>query len=229
MNSGNMSVTKIISIEGNIGSGKSTIVERLKQYYSDHSEICFLQEPVEEWNDITDDTGKTILSKFYEKTKQYSFAFQMMAYISRLALLRKALTGNYKTIVVERSMFTDKNVFAKMLYESGNIEEVEYKIYNKWFDEFIKELPPIDIIYIKTSPTTAFERVKKRARDGETIALEYLENCHAYHEEWMRDNVNGGYRKMMNFNGDIDNRKNSETFEMWLQQCRIFIEGLVRH
>lgn len=211
--------TKLISIEGNIGSGKSTLVENLRQEYSSCKNICFLQEPVDIWNTIKDNEGNTMLAKFYGNTKKYSFAFQMMAYISRLSLLKNALKENYDIIVVERSMFTDKMVFAKMLYDDGNIEDVEYQIYNKWFDDFITELPEIQIIYVKTEPNVALERVKKRSRDGETIPLEYLQNCHNYHEDWLKT-----YDKQkITINGNIDIEKQPEVLALWIETCGNFM------
>ena len=214
---------KIISIEGNIGSGKSTLVEKLRKSFGGSSNICFLQEPVDIWNTIKDKEGNTMISKFYADTKKYSFAFQMMAYISRLSLLREAIKENVEIIVVERSMFTDKMVFAKMLYDDGNIEEVEYQIYNKWFREFISDLPPIDIIYVNTTPETAFSRVKKRNREGETIPIEYLKNYHRYHEEWLsRENTT--YRNKITIHGDTDTDKHPEVLKSWLLQCGEFIK-----
>ena len=218
---------KIVSIEGNIGSGKSTLVEALRKNYEGSSQVCFLQEPVDIWNTIRDNEGTTMLAKFYKDTKKYSFAFQMMAYISRLVLLRDAIEKGYDVIVVERSMFTDKMVFAKMLYDDGNIEEVEYQIYNKWFDVFVKDLPPIDIIYVKTSPSVALERVEKRARDGECIPLEYLENCHKYHEEWL-NLENQTYREKIIIQGDVDIEKEPNMVNIWIERCNIFINGLKR-
>jgi len=53
----------IISIEGNIGSGKSTLMENLKEYYKDNNEIIFLREPVDEWSLIKDSNGITIFNK----------------------------------------------------------------------------------------------------------------------------------------------------------------------
>ena len=66
---------EIFSIEGNIGSGKSTIIERLKERYP---QFIYLPEPVDEWNKIKDNSGVTILEKFYNDKKRYSFSFQMM-------------------------------------------------------------------------------------------------------------------------------------------------------
>jgi len=214
--------TKIISVEGNIGSGKSTLVEELRKKFGNCDNICFLQEPVDIWNTIKDKDGNTMIAKFYADTKKYSFAFQMMAYISRLSLLREAIKKQYDIIVVERSMFTDKRVFAKMLYDDGNIEEVEYQIYNKWFEEFITELPPIDIIYVNTSPETAFTRVKNRNREGETIPLEYLQNCHKYHESWLTSE-NSTFRNKITIQGDIDIEKDPDMLKIWLMRCGNFM------
>ena len=108
---------KLITIQGNIGSGKSTIVKKLKDKYGGEKNICFLQEPVDIWNNIKDKKGNTILSLYYENQKEYAFSFQMMAYISRLSILKKALDDGYEYIVSERSLETDKYVFAKMLYD----------------------------------------------------------------------------------------------------------------
>jgi deoxycitidine kinase/deoxyguanosine kinase len=128
---------KIIVIQGNIGSGQSTFVENLKSKYGDREDMCFLQEPVGEWLNIKDENGVNILEKYYSDQKKYSFMFQMMAYISRLSILKRAVESNkYKYIVTERCLNTDRRVFCKMLYDDGFIEKIGYDIYNKWFDEF---------------------------------------------------------------------------------------------
>lgn len=182
----------IISFDGNIGSGKSSIVRYFEKNFEKfcnlrtfHYKICFLQEPVSIWETIKDNDGKNIIEKFYQNNKQYSFAFQMMAYISRLSLFKDALKKDYDIIFTERSMFTDRNVFAKMLYDSKNMNELEYQIYNKWFDEFAECLNNMKIIYIRTLPEICDKRVKNRAREGESIPIEYLKNCHYYHDVWL--------------------------------------------
>ena len=106
-----------------------------------------------------------------------------MAYISRLNLLRKTIKENPgKIIISERSLFTDKYVFAQMLYDSKNMEHIEFEIYNKWFDSFLDIAPISKMIYLKTDPKVSFERISKRNRIGEEkIPFEYIENCHKYH------------------------------------------------
>ena len=75
-----MKVPVIISYEGNIGAGKSTFVELLKTVLEEKN-IKFIQEPVDEWDQIKDSNGKTMIEKYYGNQKKYAFSFQMMAYI----------------------------------------------------------------------------------------------------------------------------------------------------
>jgi deoxyadenosine/deoxycytidine kinase len=178
---------KIFSIEGNIGSGKSTLIDLFKNK-SDNDNYYYLEEPVSLWNEVKDSQGVTILEKYYRDPKKYAFAFQMMAYITRVSSIKNKINSlpPDSIILTERSIYTDREIFAKMLYDSGNIEDIEYSIYLKWFDEF-KTINLDGIIYIQTSPELCSKRVEQRNRKGETIALEYLKNCHNYHESWINN------------------------------------------
>lgn len=179
----------VVSIEGNIGSGKSTIIELIKQRFKDNKSVAFLSEPVDVWREIKDNDGVDLLTNFYKDQEKFSFHFQMAAYISRVSAITKIQENpQIKLIIVERSIWTDKNVFAKMLYDDGKISKLEYNIYLKWFDEFSKLINHSLNIYIKTTPEVAFERVKKRNRSGETIPLEYLQKCNRYHNDWLNYN-----------------------------------------
>ena len=184
----------ILSIDGNIGSGKSSIMRYLEANFANYiasknnnCKICFLQEPVSTWESICDINGKSIITHFYENNERYSFAFQMMAYISRLSLLKEALKEDYDVIITERSIYTDKNVFAKSLYDAKKMNTIEYQIYLMWFNEFSEIIKTIKMVYIKTCPEICAMRVKNRGRVGETIPLEYLKDCHHYHEVWLNN------------------------------------------
>lgn len=185
----------IISFDGNIGSGKSSAVQYFKQNFEKfcnlktyHYKVCFLDEPVEQWEFIIDvEDGKNAIQKFYEDNEKYAFPFQMMAYISRLSLFKQALKEDYDIIFTERSMYTDKHVFAQMLYDNKKMNTIEYQIYLKWFDEFLETINAIKTVYIRTSPEICSKRVLKRARIGENIPLEYLKDCHHYHDRWLND------------------------------------------
>ena len=216
----------ILSIDGNIGSGKSTLYEDLQKYYKNNDDICFIPEPVDEWHDIVDHEGTPILTNLYKDTKKFAFRFQMMAYISRLNLLLKAIRKRkYKIFITERSVETDKNVFARMLYDDGLIEHDEFIIYNKWFDEFIKEVQLSGIIYIKADPEISNKRVIKRAREGENIPLDYLKKCHDYHEKWLNNYHN---KLVINANIDKDLENKDSIIEDWNSKINIWIKDVVR-
>jgi deoxyadenosine/deoxycytidine kinase len=210
---------KIISIEGNIGSGKSTLLERLKKEYADNKGVVFLDEPVSCWNTIKDKEGVTMLEKFYSDQDRYSFPFQMMAYISRLAVMKDAIKSNPgKVFVTERCLYTDKYVFAKMLFDSGKIEDVNYQIYNKWFDTFTDEFTIKKIVYVHTNPDVAHKRTQIRNRNGESsISLEYLQGCHTYHNDMMTEMDKYG-TDVVTLNGNIDIYENPEELNMWLSK-----------
>ena len=197
----------IISFDGNIGSGKSTTCYEYEQYLarrmasdadadadaavfpnitSFREEVCFLDEPVALWNQVCDKDGVNILTNLYKDIRANAFKFQMMAYISRLSLLRKAVNDpKIKLIITERSVETDRNVFAKMLYDVGDISHDEFQIYTLWFDEFLTDVPLSGIVYIHASPEVCMDRIGKRARSGETIHSDYIQRCHQYHEDWI--------------------------------------------
>lgn len=183
----------IISIDGNIGCGKSTFLKELKNEVKKLrlKNIIFLQEPLDQWSQINVN-GVTILEKFYENPDKYAFSFQMMAYISRLSLFKKAIKENPDTIIVtERSLYTDKNIFAKMLYDDNKIDSYSYQIYNMWFNEFIRDLPEHKYLYLESSPTVISNRIKKRNRTGEEkISIDYLISCHEYHQEMFYNEKN---------------------------------------
>lgn len=212
---------KIISIDGNIGSGKSTLLEILKKEFSENNDIIFLREPVDIWETITDESGINILEKFYQDQMKYSFSFQMIAYISRLALLKEAFEKNpNKTIITERSLFTDKYVFAKMLHDSGKIEPINYKIYLQFFDTFVKDYGVDKILYVKTAPEKCSERILKRSRTGESnIPLEYLKECHKYHNEMM-DHPDLQNSTKVILDGNIDIYENESATLEWIQKIK---------
>lgn len=204
----------IISIEGNIGAGKSTLIKQIQNDFE--KKVVFIQEPIDEWNTIQTHKKKTILECFYENQEKYAFSFQMMAYISRISTLQKAIEENPDSIlIVERSVYTDKYVFAKMLYDNQQINEIEYQIYLKWYDFFLRKLPSIYTIYLRTNPIICLERIKTRNREGEdNISISYLEDCHKYHEEWIYSNIDVTNTVIINANSNREKEDYSDIIEL---------------
>jgi len=180
----------IISIEGNIGSGKSTFFNYIKEQLSDRTDIIFVEEPVDKWMSIKDSNGINLLQQFYNHPYEYAFCFQMTAYISRLAMLQDAMKKAIETgavaIITERCVYTDYNVFTKMLHKSCKINDIELSCYKMWFDHFMEDIPKPNFIYLKTSAENCYERVTHRKRESEEcISIDYLKECEQYHEEWL--------------------------------------------
>lgn len=232
---------KVYSIEGNIGSGKSTLLELLKIHYQSKTDIkvVFIDEPLDVWLNIKDESGKNMLEKYYQDQDKYAFSFQMMAYISKLEKLINSIktnttnTDSEDTIFIsERSLYTDSLVFAKMLYESGKIEDVNYQIYKKWFDFFIQEsnIPEHCFIYVNTLPEKCQQRIMKRQREGEEgIPLEYLENCHRFHLDMMtvKKNKNQDIPNILTIDGNIDITDGNLATEItnnWIKEIDTFIQ-----
>ena len=186
----------IIYIEGNIGTGKSTFIENLKTYLDFFNDLNYdthvILEPVNEWLQTKDSSGENILQKFYENQEQWAFTFQMNSFISRVKKIQETFykndNGKEKLVFVERSIYTDRHCFAKLCYENGKMNELEYNIYCKWNDWLSEQfnIKPDSYIYLRCPPNENENRIKERSRDSEEgIPIEYLKALHEKHDEWL--------------------------------------------
>jgi deoxyadenosine/deoxycytidine kinase len=193
-------LTGVVTIEGTIGAGKSTLKNRIEEMVAagelgsskqpgmlPPQAIVFVDEPVSVWDQFTDEDGVPILKRFYENPSQWAFSFQMMAYISRLAAFENARKAHPQALLVsERSLEADRRVFAQMLCDSGDINTIDFAIYTHWFDHFASQFKPDLIIYLRTPPEEAQMRVVNRARNGESpIDIAYLQRLEKYTDAWL--------------------------------------------
>jgi deoxyadenosine/deoxycytidine kinase len=170
-------------VEGNIGSGKSTFLKLLQE--NGHRIIL---EPVNEWCNLLNNNGKNLLEEFYGDQERYAYTFQSIAFRTRVNNLK-----NYNGELVERSIFTDRNVFAKTCHENGKMNDIEWTDYCLWFDWLADtfNIKPTGFIYLRANPEISYERIKKRCRPGEeTIPFEYLKTLHLKHEKWLMNEPN---------------------------------------
>lgn len=181
----------VITIEGPIGVGKSTFCDILCKNWDD-CEI--VPEPVELWKELKNTDGKNILDTFYTDIKRYAYTFQNVACITRMMKIEQTFKkSSKKYIFLDRSLATDKNVFEKMLYDSGMINELEHQAYNLWYDFYWQHVRDINKtktihIYLKCDANICKERIKKRGREEEVgITLEYLQDLNKYHDAWLID------------------------------------------
>jgi deoxycitidine kinase/deoxyguanosine kinase len=173
----------VISLDGNIGAGKTTLLNALRLAMPD---VEVVLEPVGEWLALKGADGRSLLELFYEDKQRWAYTFQNCAILTRLRTLQTALTSTKKRVVItERSVLTDRFVFAEMLRASGDINEIEWQLYMQWYDTFATGLPMSGIIYITTDVATSASRIVGRAREGETIPMDYLEALEHQHEKWL--------------------------------------------
>jgi deoxyadenosine/deoxycytidine kinase len=187
----------LISIDGNIGAGKSTFLRHLKDKYPDWH---FVDEPVDSWTKFKNNQDESLLEVFYKDRHRWSYTFQNCALLTRVRAITKAIKewqaecklnpekAKHNVFITERCVETDYNVFAKMLHDDGSLDKLEWDLYRQWYRYLIQSsgVEVEGIIYVNCSPKKCLERISVRAREGESvIPLEYLTNLHNYHKNWI--------------------------------------------
>ena len=180
----------IVSVEGNIGVGKSTFIDILRTKWDCEGGCEVVPEPVDLWKNLTNTDGKNILQTFYEDIPRWAYSFQNVACITRMMKMEESIkNSSSKYIFLDRSLGTDKNVFEAMLHDQGQINELEHSMYNLWCDfyhKYVRSQSNQIYIYLKASPETCANRIKKRGRvEEESIGLEYLKGLNDYHDAWL--------------------------------------------
>jgi len=172
-----------VVVEGNIGCGKTTFLD----HFSKHSErVEVLTEPVERWRDVN---GHNLLQLMYEDPSRWALPFQ--SYV-QLTMLENHLLATSKPVkLIERSIYSARYCFVENMYRTGKLQGSEFAVLDEWFKFATNKENSLDlkvdlIIYLKTTPEKALERINKRARSEENqIPLQYLQQLHALHEDWL--------------------------------------------
>lgn len=152
-----------ICIEGIIGSGKSTLCDRL----SDEFSLNVVEEPVDD---------NPYLDRFYQNQRRWAFQMQMWLVARRCMLQVDAQSRSGPGYVTDRSVMGDR-VFARMHHEAGNISDDLWPVYTDFFSVMTKLVqPPHLMVFLNVSPQVAMERIQERARGAETegVTMEYL-------------------------------------------------------
>ena len=169
----------IISIEGGIGVGKSTQIQKLQELFKDNERIVILPEPVDEWVD------KGFLQGMYDGSVTMG-EFQHMVLMSLAGDLLKALARKPAPaiIITERSPWGNHHVFAR-----ANLTGTALDLYQHTWERVLGGLPSqldVKYVYLRADPETIEERMKTRGREAEAkVPREYLETLHRLHDEWM--------------------------------------------
>jgi len=169
-------------VEGNIGAGKSTFL-RLVAHHLPHIEV--IPEPVASWQQPIN--GESILANFFQDTPRWAFTFETLTMMCRVKehLIQQ---GKGSVRILERSIYSGHYCFAQNGHKQKFMTELEWEIYNQWFNFLIPDKcrPPLGFIYLRTEPDIAHQRIKQRNRsEEEGVPLEYLQQIHDRHEEFL--------------------------------------------
>ena len=225
-------MVKLVTVDANISAGKSTILAKLEENMRDERWFILSKEPIDVWEKTTDLKGVNILEHFYMDKSKYSFVFQINSLLTRLTgltqLYRDAEAiekeiGREIVIVSERSLYTDRNIFEEMLYLSNDINDIEHKVYEDFYNMYKDMFPSNDHIYIMADAKICLNRLEDRGRSGENlISLEYLEKLNKRHEEFYDKFLKGSNCLVIN-----NNEKESEEHLMnMVGQIREFITAI---
>jgi len=168
----------IISLEGNIGAGKTTFLKALASACPEYEIVL---EPVDQWTAKHGD--RSILELLYEDKARWAYTFQTCVLQTIGAAVKEAHTKNKKIIITERSALTSRYVFTQMLKEGGYISEIEWALYLKLLEDYY--MPLNGHIYLATELDVSADRIKERGRPGETVSMDYLSNLEIKHRSWL--------------------------------------------
>jgi deoxyadenosine/deoxycytidine kinase len=166
-------VKKFIVVAGNIGVGKSSLVELLGAHLG--WEPFF--EPVAENPYLTD---------FYRDMSGWSFHSQVF-FLSHRLQIHLRLAQYAGSVIQDRSIYEDSEIFARNLSLQGNFSQRDYETYRALYLTLIEFLPPPDlVIYLRATVPTLLKRIAQRDRSYERkIAPEYLARLNTLYEDWI--------------------------------------------
>ncbi|HUT22206.1 MAG TPA: deoxynucleoside kinase [Candidatus Bipolaricaulota bacterium] len=200
---------KFIAIAGNIGVGKTTLSKKLAEYFNWSSYV----EPAVE---------NPYLADFYQDMNKWAF-------LSQLYFLSKRLEDQYNlsinpgSVILDRSLYENSEVFAKNLFLQGFISTRDWQVYQKFYKICLNILPAPDVvIYLKASTETIMARVKKRGREFENlISREYVESLNKLYAEWTE---NFKVAPVLTIDYDkVDLKHNQEDFDDFISKISSYL------
>jgi deoxyadenosine/deoxycytidine kinase len=174
----------LLSIEGIVGSGKTTLAQRLKEHLP---WLVFVEEDLRSWRNLPTPSGPVnLLQRFYEDPHNHALEFQSL--VMQTLGERHLNRGNF--YIQERSLQSSVNVFAESQRELGYLRDDQYAILKGWND-LLKGVPyrmtsPNAFLYVDVDPQTAFSRVQARGRSEEaSVTVDYLADLKRLHDKWL--------------------------------------------
>lgn len=164
-------------IDGNIGSGKSTILNLLSEQ-TFNKPIYILKENTQAWNNL--------LQLFYKDMNRYAFSLQMMILKDHIYAAR--IKSNDEIWIVERSFYSCIYVFGKNLLEKNLINQIEYDLMINYVDTFLIQNFQ-HLIYLDCDPNTCYERIQTRDKIDTSIPLDYIKDIDLKYKEMINNDI----------------------------------------
>jgi deoxyadenosine/deoxycytidine kinase len=201
-----------LAVSGNIGSGKTTLTEKLSKHYDWKAEF----EAVD---------NNPYLQDFYQDMSRWSFHLQVYFLNSRFNQIKKIQESTHSTIQ-DRTIYEDAYIFAANLYKSNLLTERDYRNYKNLFDSMIAHVKAPDLlIYLKADIPKLVGQIEKRGRTYETtMRIDYLKNLNEHYEDWI-GNYKEGKLLIIDVN-HLDFVEHSEDFSLIVQKIDREMFGL---
>ena len=165
-------MSRFVAVAGNIGVGKSTLVELLAEKMG--------------WTPFYEPQSQNpYLADFYRDMQEWSFQSQIF-FLSRRLRAHRDISNHSGPAVQDRSVYEDAEIFAQNLFLERNMSDRDYQTYRDLYEVLTRFLPPPDlVVYLRASVSTLVERISMRGRDYEKgIQPEYLSRLNNLYEEW---------------------------------------------
>ncbi len=164
---------RLILVAGNIGSGKTSLTERIGARLGWHTA----------YESVTDNP---YLPDFYQDMRSWSFHLQIY-FLGHRAQQHLDMWNDPRSAIIDRSIYEDAAIFARALHHLGNLNERDYLTYRKVFDLMIRTLPaPSLLIHLKAPVNLLLNRIRQRGRAIESnVSAEYLQLLETFYEDWM--------------------------------------------
>lgn len=164
---------RLVLVAGNIGAGKTSLTERLGGRLGWHTAF----------ESVSDNP---YLPDFYADMRSWSFHLQIF-FLGHRAQQYIDMVNLDRSVILDRSIYEDAYIFARALYQMGNLEERDYMAYRRVFELVVSKLPPPDLlIYLRAPVKILIERIRNRGRAIESgISEEYLALLETFYDDWM--------------------------------------------
>lgn len=165
---------KLILVAGNIGSGKTSLTERIGEQLG--------------WRTAYESVvNNPYLPNFYKDMRKWAFHLQVY-FLGHRAKQHEEMAADPRSAIIDRSIYEDAFIFCRALNRMGNLNELDYQTYLQLFHLVVDTLPTPDLLIFLDCPgSTLMERIHQRGRDMESgITADYLTLLESFYKDWMQ-------------------------------------------